>query len=67
MNCPYCDKEMEPGYLHSGNVILFASSPAAFMRLGTEFPVYTANPFKKPPKALYCSSCQKIIVDVERS
>lgn len=70
MNCPYCTKEMESGYLLSPRQIWYSKSDCVFgMGLGVinrdEITLDSKFWDGASVKAFYCQDCKKIIVNLD--
>ena len=73
MKCPYCNKEMQLGYIHNGNqpVQWFPndSKPSAFRFSKADDGVSLVNEFKMSgykAQAHYCSNCNIVIACTEK-
>lgn len=68
MNCPYCAKEMETGYLRggSGYELLWTEEPFKMTSLptGNDFFVCKASDVYRPIAHL-CRACGKIVLDIK--
>lgn len=68
MNCPYCAKEMESGYLRSGSgyELLWTEEPFKMTSLptGNDFFVCKASDVYRPIAHL-CRACGKIVLDIK--
>ncbi|RHS33570.1 hypothetical protein DWV52_06785 [Ruminococcaceae bacterium AF10-16] len=68
MNCPYCAKEMESGYLRggSGYELLWTEEPFKMTSLptGNDFFVCKASDVYRPIAHL-CRTCGKIVLDIK--
>ena len=68
MNCPYCAKEMESGYLRggSGYELLWTEEPFKMTSLptGNDFFVCKASDVYRPIAHL-CRACGKIVLDIK--
>ena len=69
MNCPYCAKEMESGYLRggSGYELLWTEEPFKMTSLptGNNFFVCKASDVYRPIAHL-CRACGKIVLDIKK-
>ena len=69
MNCPYCAKEMESGYLRggSGYELLWTEEPFKMTSLptGNDFFVCKASDVYRPIAHL-CRACGKIVLDIKK-
>jgi hypothetical protein len=69
MNCPYCAKEMETGYLRggSGYELLWTEEPFKMTSLptGNDFFVCKASDVYRPIAHL-CRTCGKIVLDIKK-
>ena len=69
MNCPYCAKEMETGYLRggSGYELLWTEEPFKMTSLptGNDFFVCKASDGYCPIAHL-CRACGKIVLDIKK-
>ena len=69
MNCPYCAKEMESGYLRggSGYELLWTEEPFKMTSLptGNDFFVCKASDVYRPIAHL-CRTCGKIVLDIKK-
>ena len=69
MNCPYCAKEMESGYLRggSGYELLWTEEPFKMTSLptGNDFFVCKASDVYRPI-AYLCRTCGKIVLDIKK-
>jgi hypothetical protein len=69
MNCPYCAKEMETGYLRggSGYELLWTEEPFKMTSLptGNDFFVCKASDVYRPIAHL-CRACGKIVLDIKK-
>ena len=69
MNCPYCAKEMESGYLRggSGYELLWTEEPFKMTSLptGNDFFVCKASDVYRPIAHL-CGTCGKIVLDIKK-
>lgn len=68
MRCPYCEAEMEAGYLNSSSNIFYSKDDSGYAP-GRRFALET-GPMRIAfhgvnVEASYCEACKKIIIDVE--
>ena len=66
MNCPYCGKEMEKGFMQSARTVLFTTqkNEGAFTWKGKGDIVLTANNWLNPTCIAYhCKDCKKVVAD----
>ncbi|MBQ7492721.1 MAG: hypothetical protein IJT76_09105 [Clostridia bacterium] len=60
MNCPYCKKEMRPGWIQSRDALGWSEKKRAVPALAgllAEVELLSAT------KAFYCPDCRKIVID----
>lgn len=71
MKCPYCEKEMQNGYIEADNLLSW--TPENEVRKGLTKWAISPNGVKLADfylmcsasvDAMYCSSCKKIIINV---
>ena len=63
MNCPFCGKEMKPGWLRSRRPLQWDTKPPGRLlpvKGQEKVAIYSIN---EPPAAYICQECEKIIVD----
>ncbi len=70
MNCPYCGKEMEKGYINSRDGIVWRrkkSMAAAFDLLASDaVDLGTRKPLGESYVVVYrCADCRKFLIDTE--
>ena len=68
MNCPYCGKEMELGYVQSRDGVTWSDKEYAVKALATLHPrsISLANGVGDKSTAVYayrCADCKKVIID----
>ena len=68
MNCPYCTREMENGYLRGNNSyeLLWTEEPFKLTSLPTGNDLYLCKASEiTRPMAHLCRACGKIILDIK--
>lgn len=69
MNCPYCTREMENGYLRGNNSyeLLWTEEPFKMTSLpiGNDFYLCKASEVVRPIAHL-CRACGKIVLDIRK-
>lgn len=68
MNCPYCNKEMESGFIKSSHFIHWGKErELGFLPNDIKLTKTNLEAFMKGHfvEAYYCTTCNKIIVSVE--
>ncbi len=65
MNCPYCNQEMENGFLQTGNKIAWTKKIHKFSLLHKEGEVMLENNVFKAINfpAYICNNCKKVLLD----
>lgn len=71
MNCPYCGKEMELGYIQSRDGVTWSDKEYAIKALATLRPrsISLANGVGDKSTAVYayrCDDCKKVIIDYSK-
>lgn len=71
MICPYCDKEMESGYLVFRDPLVWSKKKkiVATLPFGKDSMIFSpdsSSPFGGNRKAYRCTCCKKIIMDYEK-
>ncbi|MBQ1877662.1 MAG: hypothetical protein II161_02495 [Erysipelotrichaceae bacterium] len=65
MKCPYCGREMTPGYIQSARRVYFTETPHElfFWPLKKDKTITRENIWSPTSPAYHCSNCKKVIVD----
>jgi hypothetical protein len=64
MKCPYCGKEMKPGYLQTTRRVIFTEKPRElFFWPWKKDQTVIRRFFAAPNPAFHCPGCKKVIVD----
>ncbi|MBE5760636.1 MAG: hypothetical protein E7334_01410 [Clostridiales bacterium] len=65
MNCPFCGREMEAGYVQSARLFFFARKKhRAWLNPGINDTLLSKSNFWNPQApAFICENCKKVIVD----
>lgn len=65
MNCPFCGKEMERGFLQTGNKIIWAKKQHSVSLVAKEGEVALGNAIFGgiALDAFICKDCKKVVVD----
>ena len=71
MNCPYCGKEMQLGYIQSRDGVTWSDKEYAIKALATLHPgsISLANGVEDKNTAVYayrCADCKKVIIDYSK-
>ena len=69
MNCPYCGKPMQSGYLQSGQRMIWSPEKKEGVHLpGGETDFYISKGFWNGcyAESWYCVDCNKLVMDVKR-
>lgn len=67
MKCPYCQKEMEEGFIHSGHAVFYSKNKPSYLFVGLGGDIaLTKNNYTKPKRVAHrCKECQYVIVHYE--
>lgn len=66
MKCPYCDKEMEKGFVQSARTVLYTTekNEGLFTIKAKGDIVLTSNNWTNPTCIAYhCRDCKKVVID----
>lgn len=71
LNCPYCGKKMNPGFIHQDRYAIKwipeENDKGAIMQLFSKG-IKLTSAFENPSiESLYCSECEKIIIDTKKA
>lgn len=69
MKCPYCNEEMEKGYLQTARDLYWTQNPKKvfmFANLKDDFLIGETKFQGRLAEANHCPKCKKIILDVEK-